>query len=175
MKDYEKLTIAFLKASITKDQKEVMEMLPASSELWNNVIILAQSHGVIAILYNEVCQLPQELLPPTEVVMRLFGYYNLQQKDFERKKSIALAFSNALFQKGVTFKVLKGLSFSSYYDQPYFRGLGDCDCYLGKDFELGNQLANKMGAEVDFGTYKHSHIKFNGLLIENHHYLTDFK
>ena len=175
MKDYEELTIAFLRASITKDQTEILKMLPASSELWNNVAMLALSHGVMAIIYNEVTKLPSGLLPPKEELLRLFGYYNLQLKDYEKKKQIAITFGDELQKRGITIKILKGLSFSSYYEQPYFRGLGDCDCYLGEHFELGNQIACKMGAQVDFGTYKHSHIKFDGLLIENHHYLTDFK
>ena len=87
-------------------------------------------------------------------------------------------------------KVLKGLSFSTYYEHPELRECGDCDCYLSRiekgskgssgtkaganGFEVGNKTILEMGGSSEFGSYKHSHLFLNGLMFENHHYITDF-
>ncbi len=39
-------------------------------------------------------------------------------------------------------------------------------------YEEGNRLAEILGAKVDIHDYKHSHISYKGLIVENHRLLT---
>lgn len=86
--------------------------------------------------------------------------------------------------KGIQPVVLKGESCAQYYPNPNRRALGDLDVFLMEDsdtphmgghewaYEEGNRLARILGAEVDLHDYKHSHITWRGLTIENHRLLT---
>ena len=74
--------------------------------------------------------------------------------------------------------VLKGLALASYYPDFSKREFGDLDCYLIKNENTvaneGDLLAKRLGWNVEEAGYKHSHISYKELLIENHHFLTNF-
>ena len=46
---------------------------------------------------------------------------------------------------------------------------------MGGRFEQGNTIASKIGATVRFDDYKHSHINYKGLTIENHKFCTSIR
>lgn len=54
------------------------------------------------------------------------------------------------------------------------------DCFLVDENEyetsltVNNSVARQIGTLVEDGGYKHSHIHYKGLLIENHKYLINF-
>lgn len=86
--------------------------------------------------------------------------------------------------KGLIPVVLKGETCAQYYPNPNRRSLGDLDIFLLEDsdtpkmgghewaYEEGNRLASILGAEVELHDYKHSHISWKGLTVENHRLLT---
>ena len=61
-----------------------------------------------------------------------------------------------------------------YYSVPEHRECGDCDVYLGEDWQTGNEVAEKLGGRFETGTYKHSRVQIGNLMVENHKYLTSF-
>ena len=81
--------------------------------------------------------------------------------------------------------VLKGLALSGYYPNPWYREYGDLDCYLCEFsdgrvvwdgcYERGNLTCEKFGMKAERGFYKHSHIKYRGLEIENHQFALPIK
>lgn len=174
MTEYEKLLVAVLATSV--DASRSFSPLPTSLKIedWKEFLKLAQAHGVASLVTERFQNMPPEMLPPKSILMPLVGHLLRQEKRYRWQLQTVNAFAKVLKEKGVSMMVLKGISFSSYYHKPELRECGDCDIFLGENFELGNQVICDVGGTYDRGTYKHSHLLLNGLLIENHRYITDF-
>ena len=184
------ILLAMLRATLSHDLMEIEKLLPLEASAWNEVIRKASAHGVSGLLYSVVEQLPKSLRPPLELLLQLYGLSERRKKNYGHQFHTASLFASALKAKGIEMKVLKGLSFSTYYEHPELRECGDCDCYLSRiekgskgssgskaganGFEVGNKTILEMGGSSEFGSYKHSHLFLNGLMFENHHYITDF-
>lgn len=149
---------------------------------WTNLIDVAFDHGVATLSVDGYSQIlptcKTNLLETDEALDDLkfewFGSILQTEDEYNYNFNKAVRFAQALHEKGIECKVLKGISFSTYYTIPNHRESGDCDVFLGKGFELGNKLAQEIGGRYEFGTYKHSHLFFGNLMVENHRYLTDF-
>ena len=97
----------------------------------------------------------------------------------------SVEFAEVMKREGLQTMVMKGLALSDYYPNPWHREYGDLDCYLYRlcngyivwegCYENGNCLAEKAGYKVKRGYYKHSHITFKGLEVENHQYALSIK
>ena len=83
-------------------------------------------------------------------------------------------FAEAMEKRDIPVVVLKGLAFAMYYPNPLFRERGDLDCYLMGKKEEGDLTALALGGTMEEAGYKHSHLIFKGLTIENHRVFTDF-
>ena len=82
---------------------------------------------------------------------------------------------------GIQTVVLKGFTVSECYPIPSHRYTSDLDCFLIKDgehweaYELGNQVIENHGLEVDRTYYKNSSFNLPGLHVENHKFCTPFR
>lgn len=92
----------------------------------------------------------------------------------KKKEAAAVAFAEKLSEKGIQTVVLKGLGYASYYPNPYHRESGDLDCYLMGKKEEGDKVTVEIGGKMEEAGYKHSHLYYKGLTIENHNFLTSF-
>ena len=149
---------------------------------WQNVMKLAQKQGVRGLAYEAL-----ELLKSGDVGcgsfpdrMTLMQWY-AQTAFLEKNIAIYVALAKdveALWKKhGIQTIVFKGLAHSRYYPKPAHREFGDFDCYLidGQGqcaYRQGNRIAREKGWAVDDGWYKHSHIAYKQLTIENHQFFT---
>lgn len=190
MLEKDNLLLTILRATISRDLMEMEALLPLEASVWNEVIEKAAMHGVSGLVFSVVEQLPKPLMPSREQLLRLFWVSERRKQNYKHQYRTASHFASALKAKGVEMKVLKGISFSTYYDRPELRECGDCDCYLSwidkgskgtsgskagaNAFEVGNETILEIGGSGEFGSYKHSHLFLNGLMFENHHYITDF-
>ena len=73
-------------------------------------------------------------------------------------------------EEGCKVMVFKGQASATMYPKPEHRSPGDIDCYLFEDYAKSNDIARKMGADVDEGWYKHSQIHYKGEMFENHQF-----
>lgn len=183
----EELLLAFLASTVNNDISITASLLPVDDSTWKELFNLARMHGVLGLIFPVVEQLSRKVLPSQKLLLNLIAHVEYQKKRYSTQFDIANRFASALKVKGVEMMVLKGISFSTYYETPELRECGDCDCYLsviknkgkksthGADgFEIGNETALEIGGSYEFGSYKHSHLLLNNLLFENHHYITDF-
>lgn len=91
-------------------------------------------------------------------------------KQFNHRKQLSTEIADIWAKEGIKTYGLKGWALSTYYPKPELREFGDFDCYLGVDFERGNQVAIANGAKFNPHDYRHSHIYYKGITIENHRY-----
>lgn len=187
----QELLLNLLAATVSHRVVHCKALLPMSDDCWKELLTMAVRQGVSSLVYSAIERLPRELMPPKEILLYLFGLVEYQKSRYEKQFVTAQKFAAALKSKGVEMKVLKGISFSTYYDHPELRECGDCDCYLtavkksnqvmernesagSSGFDIGNDTIVEIGGKRAFGSYKHSHLYLNHLMFENHHYITDF-
>ena len=182
---YEKALMLLLGATVRRDARECLELLPLSPQEWTNLMDLAGQHGTSSLVLSAVEMLPAQFRPSMDLLMDMVAQAESLNVNYKSQFSIAARYAAALQREGVIMSVLKGISFSTYYDKPYLRECGDCDCWLSLEstthetagasgFERGNEVAVSLGARYEEGTSKHSHLFIGGLMFENHRYLTDF-
>lgn len=149
---------------------------------WRNVLLLAQKQGVRGLAYEALELLKQEdadctCFPDRTTLMQWYAQTAFVENMFAQHVALAKDFAELWKQHGIKTVVFKGLAHSRYYPRAEHREFGDFDCYLidayGEcAYRQGNEVARKKGLEVDDGWYKHSHIAYKKLTIENHRYFT---
>lgn len=155
--------------------------------VWGDIFRLAQRQGVLAIVWSAIGKLANEgkLTPkqmPDKALKLQWALSGEKIKNrYNKQRQLAEKLAEAFAEEGIDTYVLKGLAISGYYPIPEYRECGDLDCYLSTTkasgefvcrYDDGNEIAAKIGAKVDIGFYKHSHINYKGLMVENHAFCT---
>ena len=71
--------------------------------------------------------------------------------------------------------VLKGLSIASYYDDAQLRSFGDLDIYSPVDYLRIDEILKPISTHFSIDYYRHSECKVDGVMVENHRFLTDVR
>lgn len=148
---------------------------------WSELLRVAARHGVLAIAWDGLMQserhneLPPEALPSREIRLK-WGYNTVVTEErFSQQAEAAKAFAGVMAQHGIPVMVLKGMALGVYYPHPEHRPCGDLDCFLMGHYAEANRLMKQAGAKVETGYYKHAHIVYRGLTIENHQFCTGIR
>ena len=149
---------------------------------WLYVLKLAQKQGVRGLVYEALELLKQEdadctCFPERMTLMQWYAQTLFVEKKIAQHVHLAKNVVELWKQHGIKTIVFKGLAHSRYYPKPEHREFGDFDCYLiGPDGNCayceGNEIAKKDNLTVDDSWYKHSHIAYKNLTIENHQFFT---
>lgn len=186
MQRYEKALLSLLAVSVDHNYERCDEVFPLSEDEWMSLAVVAGKHNVIGLVFSVVEQLPKNIMPSLDILMDFMAKAEHQKSLYRLQFDTAQRFASALNEKGVEMKILKGISFSTYYDCPELRGCSDCDIYLSishpkslindgsSGYEIGNETIVEIGGGMEPGSYKHSHLFLGRLMFENHHYITDF-
>ncbi|HBU46476.1 MAG TPA: hypothetical protein DEB36_12040, partial [Porphyromonadaceae bacterium] len=117
------------------------------STVWEEVISLAESQRVSALLYDGIMTLPTALRPGKKEVYTLF----LQAEAIEKlNKGLNDELGNLAMEYGkigCPFVLLKGQANAILYPRPEHRAPGDIDLFLYRkgDYEKANEWAKKKG------------------------------
>lgn len=161
---------AFLRAGVRSG--DTPDIGGSTDDRWRELYTAASSQGVSALVWDGIRRLPPELQPSRE--LRLRWAYNVEriERPYGQQRRRAAELAAAYAEAGIRTVVLKGFAVSRLYPVPEHRPCGDLDCFLCGDYERGNRVAEQVGAEVKRDYYKHSHIVFRGLTVENHRFCT---
>lgn len=146
---------------------------------WTAVAALAGRQGVTALAWNgyeRLYRAGRGMEPmPLPVKVRWFSSAETIRRTMLRRFGCAKEFAARLHEAGIGhLVVLKGMAYGAYYPAAELRESGDLDCFAIGDTHAVDRAARAVGAGVDDRDYKHSKIKYRGLTIENHHFLTGF-
>lgn len=149
---------------------------------WERVLQLAQKQGVRGLAYEALEILKRvdaecASFPDRMTLMQWYAQTIFVERMTTQHLVMAKDVANLWQQHGIKTIVFKGLAHSRYYPNPKHREYGDFDCYLIDEagrcaYKHGNDIARKKGLSVDDGWYKHSHITYQKLTIENHQFFT---
>ncbi len=152
--------------------------LPLSEELfvgltadeWRSLHKLSRNQGVLALVFDALKDI-NNLIPAPIKLQWAYGAIQIEDRS-DKQWHLADEIGREFCKHNIKPVVLKGFALSKYYPNPKHRECGDFDCFLPGGFELGNRIAEQLGAHVRFDDYKHSHINYKGLMIENHKFCT---
>ena len=181
-----------LRVALFGEQIDQALFTSLSEEEWAALFQISGRQGVLAIVYDAVAQLPKELQPPRNIKLKWALSAELIEERYKKQSVLARELAQIYNDKGIKTIVLKGLAISGYYPIPEHRECGDLDCFLVKSdntqqgnalainingrpescYDEGNKVAKVVGADVEIGFYKHSHIHYKGLMVENHAFCT---
>lgn len=149
---------------------------------WEQILKTAQKQGVRGLAFEALEVLKQNnsqcsSFPDRMTLMQWYAQTSFVEKMFAQHVAMAKDVVELWKNHGIKTIVFKGLAHSRYYPKPEHREFGDFDCFLidshGKcAYKQGNDIARKAGLVVDDGWYKHSHIAYKKLTIENHQFFT---
>ena len=167
-----KLFFHFLRAAIGT---EPFSGRSITSDEWWALYKMCAVHGVKAVVFDFVRQLPKSEAPDRALLMQwLSAATGVEQTMRRRMQMAAEEFAEAMEKSEIPVVVLKGLAFAQYYPNPLHRECGELDCYMMGKKEEGDLAAVELGGTLEEAGYKHSHLSYKGLTVENHRFFTDF-
>ena len=141
---------------------------------WKVVYHTCRQQGMTAVLFDFVRQLPKSEAPDKALLMEWLSAATAVEQTMQRMQVTAGEIAEAMEKREIPVVVLKGMAFAQYYPNPLFRECGDLDCYMMGKKEEGDLATLELGGTMEEAGYKHSHLIYKGLTIENHRFFTDF-
>lgn len=141
---------------------------------WRAMYRICVVQGVTAVVFDYVKTLPKSEAPDMALLMEWLSVATAVEQAIRRMQIKAEEFAEEMEKRQIPVVVLKGMAFAQYYPDPLHRECGDLDCYLMGKQEEGNLAIVELGGKVEEAGYKHSHLYYKGLTIENHHFFTNF-
>lgn len=138
---------------------------------WDRLMDLAAEQCLISWIWEGICKLPEHQKPSRS---QLIGWHLSAQEvwsDYNHKKQVLRNILQLCDENGLRMLLLKGISLSELYPNPYSRPSGDIDVYLlDNQYEKGNQLFFNGSYSVGG---KHSYCTYEGVMVENHMSIID--
>lgn len=174
----EKMLLALLKASLNEQDSESAHFEEASFDDWKECALLAKRQGVLALAWDGVCRLPENLQPYPDLKISWALAVEKYEKKYAHYCETVNELSTYYRQHGISMVQLKGVGLSTYYPVPSHREGGDIDIYTYSSdtdilsHEEANRLADCLMLENDIDVErdrpKHTHFRFHDITIENH-------
>ena len=146
-------------------------LFPLSNEEWARMYFAARKQTVQGVIYDAICQLPEELLPPMDLFVNWMQEVQRMEQTFHQHLK-ALNWLNTRLQTeaNITPVVLKGIGLASCYPNPSHRLTGDIDLFYGnaQRCEQVNKLIEHWGLPVQRGLNDESLFMLNSVIVEQH-------
>lgn len=141
---------------------------------WEKLYLYSKRNGIVALVIDNLKGIPPEVAPSKGFSLKWISHALSIENQMKRREAVAVEFAEKLSERGIRVVVLKGLAFAELFPNPYHRESGDLDCYMLGDKELGDKITVGIGGKMEEAGYKHSHLYYKGLTIENHRFITNF-
>lgn len=163
-----KRLFALLRLALSNGGEDVSIFEGMSAGEWSDVYELSVRHGVMAIAFDGMRRLPENL--QADFDNRIQWGYNAEhaEQTYNRQKSVAESVCRVFAENGIRTMIMKGLSVADYYPVPSHRQFGDIDMYLMGDYDKGNAIVASKGIEVRYEFFVHSEFRIRGINFENH-------
>ena len=159
--------------------------MQANHQDWQQCYDIASKQGVLALAWDGVELLPQQLQPPKQLKFR--WAISVEKYEARHRKYCKTVQDLQIFYKenGIVAVQMKGVGFSHGYNKPHHREGGDIDIFTysadttkmshREANYLSDKLMEQQGIEVDNHSYKHSNFIFKGIPVENHKMFVNVK
>jgi len=168
-------TLLFLLRLGLWGKKGDLDFLPLTDEQWERLYESALMHTVEGVIYDALQQLPADLLPSRDLMMKWTVRID-QVERHNKRMNTCIAEQLALFsEQDIEPILLKGQGVASCYKVPEHRVCGDVDWYFtSKDQYLkANDLFRDMGVNISETAGFSSEYTWRGIVIEHHQRMFD--
>lgn len=157
----------------TSEKENLSNFILMSAEQWAQLGENALEQGVLGIMLDGVELLEATPYGPTRDLskqekLEWIGQVMQLEQENRHQMEVMNDLAKKWIEEGCKVMVMKGQANGTFYPNPEHRNPGDIDCYLFENYQLGNDIAKKVGANVDERWYKHSQITYKGEMFENH-------
>lgn len=148
---------------------------------WSAIQALAVNQGLLAVVLDGLEKMPFDYKPQKIELLQWIGEVVQNEAVQREQQNTSEQIAELFHQNRIRTYVLKGAAVAECYPKPSQRWSADFDCFLlaengGTDvWELGNQLIEKAGFQVDRNFYKNSTFHLPNLTVENHHFMVPFR
>ena len=137
---------------------------------WNGIEVLADNHGLSAIIVDGVEKLPEKNRPPQAILLQWIGNtiqgYEYRYELYRQAIAEIAAWHN---DNGFKMMVLKGYACGVDWPKPEHRPCGDIDIWqFGMQKEADDAL-RKQGVVIDKTHHHHTVFEWKGFTVENHY------
>lgn len=148
----------------------------------SNVYSLSLAQGVSGITFHGLRKAMQEhgiektqLGDSSKVLNKWFAYTASIVLHHDKILQLQNKLSRYLQEAGIKAIVLKGLSISAYYNDNNLRCFGDLDIFSLADLQHIDDILKPISTHFSVDYYRHSECNVDGVMVENHKYLTDVR
>ena len=134
---------------------------------WLTIYNIAGKQTVIGICLTSVMDLPDNLKPPTQLVIQWIGLNRYIEANNKKKIQVWKELDTKLTALGFRPVIFKGLSVAKWYSHPLSRQFSDIDLYIPEKFDEVIQMLKASGVECDHKP-QHDTIEYKGVSIEIH-------
>lgn len=167
--------LVLLRAGLWEKEPEDLSFFPLSTENWESVFRVAQCQTVTGIIWQGICFLPDNLLPPEALLLRWTAKTGfIEQKN--HRMNLTLAGLYRFFRtEGLNPVLQKGQGVALLYECPQLRECGDIDFYFPSEEEGLHAVSlmcnsnHVVRSEADGSV----HYLWNGTNVEHHCHLLD--
>lgn len=148
----------------------------------SNVYYLSLAQGVSGIAFQGLRKIMQghgiektQLGDSSKVLNKWFASTASIILHHDKIRQLQNKLSMHLQEAGIKALVIKGLSISLYYDEKNLRYFGDLDIFSPTYFQHIDDILKPISTHFSVDYYRHSECMVDGVMVENHRYLTDVR
>ena len=151
------------------------DCFPLSPKIWERVYRLARKQTVEGIVYDGMIRLPDQYLPPRNLLLKWVVEINTIETINKRMTKNAGELYEFFTQNGIAAFLMKGQGVAAYYDNPLHRVCGDIDwCFPDREnYDRANRLIKQSNIPIEKQAGFSTCYTWKGFLIEHHRHLLD--
>lgn len=177
MNNIEKIYLELLSAAILRRPLHEDIFVDLQDNLWQKVSALSDKQRTSAVIAESILSLPEHLLPPRSIRMKLV----LQQEQIRKKNeyfnSILAEITEIYNSKKCPTILLKGQGVALNYPVPLYRTPGDIDLFFlqEEDYDKANKWVLEQELPREQESVKHMGFDWQSIHIENHRVMATFE
>ena len=171
----EAVLFILLRSGLWEREADDLSLFPLSGSGWERVYRLARQHTVAGIVFEGVCRLPDELMPPESLLVRWVAEADRIERD-SRRMNEAVEGNLAFWAgQGLNPVLLKGQGIARMYASPLLREAGDIDLYFPDRAQrrCADDLARAKGLRPQKMPDGSTTYRWEGIEVEHHPALFD--
>lgn len=164
-----------LKAGLWGKKPERQTGFPLSAERWQELFEVARRQTVVGIVYQGIMMLPEELMPPEEVMIRWVAEVDRIEQNNSRMNRALKELLKLYRDNDICPVVMKGQGIAAMYDTPSLRECGDIDLYFDNRQEGEKALALLHERSIAYEVHADKSVCYTwmGIEVEHHAELVD--
>lgn len=164
-----------LRAGLWRKRPDIIRFFPLTAEEWNEVFSIARKQTVTAIVYDGVSLLPEEFLPPQNLLLKWVAAVDTIERLNVKMNKCLCELYELFLQNRLEPVLQKGQGVAALYENPLSRECGDIDLYFASkvDMQKAIDIVQKMGCRVSTMPDGSYNFLFRNTEVEIHPFIVD--